>query len=229
MTFSITAFDPRNGQLGIAAATGTAGVGQLLTWARRGAGAVATQGWVNPYLGIDALDLLRNGHPADRALRAVMGLDDDARLRQVGAVDTRGGVAAHTGEGCEAWAGHVLGDGFVVAGNLLQSEETVHACAEQFRSSHDEEDLVQRLVLALEAGERAGGDRRGVRSATVYVIAGEEYPLWDLRVDDHEQPIQELHRLRDRLAETLLPQIRKLPTRLDTKGALRDSDHDGLV
>ena len=229
MTFSITAVDPRTGQLGIAAATGTAGVGQLLTWARSGVGAVATQGWINPYLGVDGLDLLANGHPADKALRAVMGLDDDARLRQVGMVDARGGVAAHTGDDCEAWSGHVLGDGFVVAGNLLESEETVQSCVEHFRSSQDEEDLVQRLLLALEAGEHAGGDRRGLRSATVYVVAGEEYPLWDLRVDDHERPIEELHRLRDRLAETLLPQIRKLPTRLDTRGSLRDSDHDGLV
>jgi len=229
VTFSITARDPDSGQLGIAAATGTSGVGQLLTWARTRVGAVATQGWINPYLGIDGLDLLANGHPADKALRAVVHLDDAARLRQVAVVDAKGRTAAHTGEDCADWAGHVLGDGFVVAGNILESRETVEACAERFRGTTGEEDLVQRLILALEAGERAGGDRRGVRSATVYVVAGEEYPLWDLRVDDHDAPIEELHRLRDRLSETLLPQIRKLPTRLDTAGGLSDTDQDGLV
>lgn len=192
-------------------------------------GAVATQGWINPYLGIDAIDLLANGHPAEKALRAVVGLDDDQRLRQVAVVDGSGRTAAHTGEDCAGWCGHETDNGFVVAGNLLESSETVSACAAAFRDNAGSGDLVQRLILALEAGEEAGGDRRGVRSATVYVVAGEEYPLWDLRVDDHETPIPELHRLRDRLSETLLPQIRKLPTRLDSRGSLSHSDSDGLA
>jgi uncharacterized Ntn-hydrolase superfamily protein len=229
MTFSITARDADTGELGIAAATGTAGVGQLLTWARTGVGAVATQGWINPYLGIDAIALLGVGHPAEKALQAVVGLDDDQHLRQLGVVDANGGTAAHTGSDCAGWCGHETGEGFVVAGNLLESSETVRACAQSFRESADTEDLVQRLILALEAGEKAGGDKRGVRSATVYVVSGEEYPLWDLRVDDHDAPIEELHRLRDRLAETLLPQIRKLPTRLDPRGSLSHSDEDGLA
>lgn len=228
MTFSIVARDARNGQLGVAAVTGTPGVGQLLSWATADVGAIATQGWINPYLGVDGLSLLGNGHPARKALDAVVGLDDDRRLRQVGTVDAQGRSASFTGDDCADVAVALSGDGWSVQGNLLENAETVEACARAF-ADQDEHELVARLIAGLDAGEEAGGDRRGARSATVLVVAAEHYPLWDLRVDDHDDPLPELRRLMHRFSGTLIPQILKLPTREDTHGGPRDDDQDGLV
>jgi uncharacterized Ntn-hydrolase superfamily protein len=228
MTLSVVARCADSGMLGIAAVTGTPGVGKLLTWARAGVGAIATQGWVNPYLGIDALALLGNGHPVDKAVRAVVSLDDDADLRQLGAVDALGEVAVHTGARCSDWAGHLTGDGFAVQGNLLDGPDAVEAAA---RTLHDRAGapLVERLTDALEAAAAAGGDRRGHRSATVLVVDTEQYPLWDVRVDEHDDPLRELRHLIDRFEETLLPQIRALPTRRDTRGQLSVETDRGLV
>lgn len=228
MTFSIVARCARTGQLGVAAITGTPGVGQLVTWAETGVGAVATQSWVNPYLGVDGLDLMGNGHPAERVLRAVVSMDEDRRLRQVGMVDAHGRSAGYTGELCEGWAGHVLAEGVAAQGNLLEGEATLGACVEAFQDAPDH-DLVDRLIAALEAGEKAGGDRRGARSAAVLVVADERYPLWDLRIDDSAEPLADLGALRDDIAETLLPQLLRLPTREDTRGGLSADDHTGLV
>jgi uncharacterized Ntn-hydrolase superfamily protein len=228
VTFSIVARCPRTDQLGVAAVTGTPGVGKLLTWARARVGAVATQSWINPYLGVDALSMLGNGHTAEAALQAVVSLDDDAALRQVGVVDAHGRSAAHTGDECAAWAGHRLGDGWAVQGNLLTGPETLDACIDAFLAQ-EQEDLVLRLVEGLRAGEAAGGDRRGSRSATAYVVASEHYPLWDLRADDHPHPIDELCRLHEVLGEELLPQVLKLPTRKNLVGRLTSDTHDGLA
>ncbi|HWH32720.1 MAG TPA: DUF1028 domain-containing protein [Egibacteraceae bacterium] len=228
MTFSIVARCARTGQLGVGAVTGTPGVGQLVTWAEAGVGAVATQAWVNPYLGVDGLDLMGNGHPAERTLRAVVAMDDDRRLRQVGMVDAHGTSAAYTGERCERWAGHRSEQDVAVQGNLLEGPETLDACLEAYAGSPGS-DLVDRLIGALIAGEKAGGDRRGARSASVLVVATERYPLWDLRIDDSDRPLEALTDLRDDIAETLLPQILRLPTRQDSQGGLHADDHAGLV
>ncbi|HVM15315.1 MAG TPA: DUF1028 domain-containing protein [Egibacteraceae bacterium] len=115
---------------GVAAVTGTPGVGTLLAWALRRVGAIATQGWVNPYLGVDGLDLLENGHPAQKALEAVIAMDDGRDLRQLGMVDAKGRTAVWTGQDCEQWAGHRTGEGWTVQGNMLSTAETVEACAE---------------------------------------------------------------------------------------------------
>jgi uncharacterized Ntn-hydrolase superfamily protein len=228
VTFSIVARCPDSGQLGVAAVTATPGVGKLLTWAEADVGAVASQAWINPYLGIDALAMLRNGHTADRALHAVVGLDEDRAVRQVGIVDATGRSAVHTGDRCEAFAGEIQGDGFTVQGNLLESATTLTVCAEEFAARAGEE-LVDRLLAAIEAGERAGGDKRGARSATVYVVATEQYPLWDIRVDDHAQPLEEVRRLQRVFAEELMPQIRSLPTRANLHGSLDADSHAGLA
>lgn len=228
MTFSIVARCGYTGQLGVAAITATPAVGQLLTWAQRGTGAVASQSWVNPYLGIDSLALLRSGHPADKVLQAVIAMDDGRDLRQVGLVDAHGKTAAWTGSDCASWAGHLEGDAWVVLGNILDNGETLRAAAEEFELWGDHS-LDQRLMAALEAGERAGGDRRGARSATVYVVSTEEYPLWDIRVDDHEKPLEELRRLHDLVGDQLLPQILMLPTRQDALGQLSTESQRGLA
>jgi uncharacterized Ntn-hydrolase superfamily protein len=125
--------------------------------------------------------------------------DPDRDLRQVGLVDARGGAAAHTGPGCHAWAGHHVGDGFACQGNILVGRETVEAMATAFRASKGE--LSGRLVTALAAGEKAGGDKRGRQASAVYVVrpnggyGGMNDVLVDLRVDDHPQPVTELRRL----------------------------------
>lgn len=228
MTFSAIARCPRTGQLGVGAVTGTPGVGTLLTWALRGVGAIATQAWVNPYLGVDGLDLLDNGHPAQKALEAVIAMDDGREQRQLGIVDGKGRTAVWTGQECEEWAGHRTGDGWTVQGNMLRSGETVEACAEAVAAGVDL-DLVERLIRALEAGAAAGGDKRGARSATVYVVDTEQFPLWDLRIDDDREPLLALRRLHEAFAKELLPQIRRLPTREDTLGQLTSSERTGLL
>jgi uncharacterized Ntn-hydrolase superfamily protein len=228
MTFSIVARCAGSGQLGVASTTGTPGVGKYLTWARRSVGAIATQAWVNPYLGIDGLSLLEHGHPAAKVRDAVVAMDDDRALRQVAIVDAEGGVATWTGEECSGEVGERTGPGFAVVGNLLESLDTLDACADRFAATEGEE-LVERLIRALEAGEEAGGDRRGARSATAYVVATEEYPLWDIRVDDDDEPLVALRQVQRVFAEELLPQIQRLPTRVDTRGGLRSDDPSGLA
>lgn len=228
MTFSVVCRCARSGQLGVGAVTGTPGVGKLLTWAMRGVGAVATQSWVNPYLGVDGLDLLDNGHPAQKALDAVITMDDGRDQRQLGMVDAHGRTAVWTGQECEDWSGHLTGAGWTVQGNMLVGGGTVEACAEVVRTRADL-DLVERLLQALEAGEAAGGDKRGSRSATVYIVHTEQFPLWDMRIDDDPQPLAALRRLHRSFAEELLPQIRKLPTREDTLSRLPASQRRGLL
>jgi uncharacterized Ntn-hydrolase superfamily protein len=194
VTFSIAARDPRNGMLGVAASSKALATGSAVPYVRKGAGAIASQSFVNPYLGIDGLVLLEQGLPAERAVEHLIEGDPGRELRQLGIVDVNGRTAAYTGERCIPWAGHVLGGGYVCLGNILVGERVVQAMAKEFERTVDEE-LPERLLQALEAGQAVGGDRRGRQSAGIYVIAGEEYPWCDLRVDDHEDPVPELRRV----------------------------------
>lgn len=222
MTFSIVARCPTTGQLGVAAVTAVPAVGKLLTWAAPRAGAVATQAHINPYLGFDALPLLRAGRDADETLREVLGADPHRDLRQLAIVDGVGRVAVHTGEAATDWKGHRVGEAFVVCGNYLVGPSTVDAMFDAFATASGE--LAERLVVALEAGVRAGGDRRGCSSATVYVVDQEEYPLWDVRVDDHASPLRELRRLYGVFRDHVVPEIRKMPKRGEAGGAGEGSD-----
>jgi uncharacterized Ntn-hydrolase superfamily protein len=194
VTFSIAARFPQNGMLGVATSSKALAAGGLVPYVRSGVGAIASQSFVNPYLGIDGLSLLEQGLPAERALERLIESDPGRDLRQVGVVDKDGRTAAYTGERCINWAGHVSGGGYVCLGNILEGEEVVKAMATAFEQSLDE-DFPERLLLALEAGQEAGGDRRGRQSAGVHVVAGEEYPWVSLRVDDHPDPISELRRV----------------------------------
>jgi uncharacterized Ntn-hydrolase superfamily protein len=227
MTFSITGRCARTGQLGVAAVTAMPGVGQLVTWGRPRVGAVATQSWVNPYLAIDGLMLLDRGYPPDKALEAVLLMDPQPELRQVGLVDWTGESAAFTGEACEGWAGHESGPGWSVQGNLIAGPATMTACRDAFQE-RAEDPLVERLICALEEGQARGGDRRGSRSAAVYVLDAQDFPLWDLRIDDQAQPVQSLRALRDEFARSLMPQIDRLPRR-DRSQRPQGDDEQGLV
>lgn len=145
--------------------------------------------------------MMRDGLSAREALAKLLAEDTDRDLRQMGLVDARGGAAAHTGPGCHAWAGHNVGEGFTCQGNILVGQETVDAMAAAFRASKGE--LSGRLVTALAAGEKAGGDKRGKQASAVYVVrpkggyGGMNDVLVDLRVDDHPEPVTELRRLLD--------------------------------
>lgn len=216
-TFSITARCERTGQFGVAVSTALPAVGMLCPFASAGVGAVATQSFVNVYLGKWGLGLLAEGRGAEEAKDILLSWDPDPASRQFSIVDREGNAAAHTGEESDAWHGHVVGEGFVVAGNMLVGEETLEAMTESFRGSGDEP-LSERLILALEAGQAAGGDKRGRQSAALYVVDREEYPYLDLRVDEHADPVPELRRVYREAQKTLLPLLRMLPTKENLAG-----------
>lgn len=198
-TFSIVGFDPATGDLGVAVASRFLAVGHVVPWARAGVGAIATQALANTTYGPRGLSLLSQGHSAAETLQLLLRSDPESAERQVGIVDARGRSAAHTGTGCSAWAGSVEGENYTAQGNILTGEEVVRAMGERFEAA--EGSLADRLLAALEAGDAAGGDSRGRQSAAILVVRdGGGYAAMndrylDLRVDDHERPIEELARI----------------------------------
>ena len=223
MTFSIVARCPRTGQFGVAAATAMPAVGKLLSHAAAGAGAVATQALVNPYLGLDGLALLRQGLSAKEVLERLKATDPCMELRQCALIDAQGDSLCWTGDKCLPWAGSLSGEQFSVQGNRLVGPQVLDAVAEAFRHA-EKRPLIERLIEALAAGDRCGGDRHGESSAVIYVVDQEEYPLWDIRVDHHLDPVAELRRLHDVFAREVLPEILAMPTRDNPAGkAAEDS------
>ncbi|MCA1798911.1 MAG: DUF1028 domain-containing protein [Xanthomonadaceae bacterium] len=218
MTFSVIAKCPDSGEFGVAAATAEPAVGKLLTHARAGAGAVATQAKLNPYLGIDGVRMLRAGLSADDVVETLRKQDLRAESRQFAAIDADGNTAAWTGSECLPWAGSIDGDGYSTQGNRLVGPPVLEAVAAVMERTRGQS-LPDRLLAALEAGVAAGGDREGEVSATIYIVATEDYPLWDIRVDHCDDPIAELKRLHAVFREELLPEIRKMPTRANPAGA----------
>ena len=214
MTLSIAARCPRTGALGVATSSKALSAGGLVPYVKSGAGAIASQSFVNPYLGIDGLDLLEQGLPAERAVERLIEGDPGRELRQLGIVDKEGRVAAYTGERCIDWAGHVFGGGYVCLGNILVGEEVVKRMATAFEHSTEEE-LPERLMRVLEAGQEAGGDRRGRQSAGIHIMHTEAYPLVDLRVDDHPDPVPELRRVLGVWNSEESAWLRLMPTRED--------------
>lgn len=197
-TFSIVARDPATGDLGVATQSKFIAVGAVVPWARAEVGAVATQAQANVSFGPQGLERMEAGTAPAEVIEALVGEDPQARVRQVGMVDARGRTAAFTGEECLAWAGHAVGAGYCTLGNILASEDVVQAMARAYEAA--EEDLPERLLAALDAGQEAGGDRRGQQSAALLVVRqGGSYGGFtdryiDLRVDDHPTPIVELRR-----------------------------------
>jgi uncharacterized Ntn-hydrolase superfamily protein len=201
MTFSIVAADPETGEVGVAVQSKYFAVGNVVPWAKAGVGAVATQAAGVAAYGPRILALLEQGRPPDEALADTLAEDRDWETRQVGVVNAAGEAIALTGDRCQPWAGSIVRDTFAVQGNLLAGEEVVEEMVRGFEES--EGPLAERLVAALEAGQAAGGDRRGQQSAAVIVeragAAAESREaidrVVDLRVDDHPEPIMELRRL----------------------------------
>ena len=194
MTWSIVARDPASGQIGIAVATCAFAVGARVPFVATGIGAVATQAFVNPYYGPRGLELLRGGADAAGTVRALTEADEGRADRQVHVLDREGRLAAHTGADCVPWCGHEVRGSFSVAGNMLAGPEVVRDTIAAFEAGFGLP-LHERFLAALLAGEAAGGDKRGRQSAAMLIHDGEAYPLVDIRVDDHHDPLAELGRL----------------------------------
>jgi uncharacterized Ntn-hydrolase superfamily protein len=200
MTYSIVARDPATGALGVAVQTCMFAVGAGVPWARAGVGAVSTQAISDPAYGPRCLDAMEAGADAETALERARAADPAPFLRQVGVVGADGTVATTTGEFCIDHAGHVLGDGFAVQANMMANPDVWPAVAEAYRSSGAP--FPRRLLDALNAGQAAGGDARGVMSAALVVVDGERAEPWagravDLRVDRSDDPLGDLARLLD--------------------------------
>lgn len=214
MTFSIAARCPRTGMLGVATASKALAAGAIVPYCRAHVGAIASQSFANPYLGIDSLELLEQGLPAERVLERVIEGDPGRDLRQLAIVDKEGRTAVYTGDRCIPWAGQTSGAGYVCLGNILHGEEVVQAMARAFETTLVEE-LPDRLMQALEAGQDAGGDRRGRQSAGMVVVAEEAYPVCELRVDDHADPVPELRRVFEVYKRDEVPFLPMMPRRDD--------------
>jgi uncharacterized Ntn-hydrolase superfamily protein len=194
MTWSIVARDPETGAFGIAVATRFFAVGALCPHAEGGIGALASQALINPTYGPRGLRLLREGVPAQRVIDLLTDEDPGADSRQLHVQDAKGRIAAFTGAACVPWCGHLIDDSFSVAGNMLAGPQVIERTAAVYREQ-SALPFPRRLIAALQAGEAAGGDKRGKQSAALRIFGTEEYPQLDLRVDDHVDPLAELERL----------------------------------
>jgi uncharacterized Ntn-hydrolase superfamily protein len=198
-TFSIIARDPNQDAVGVAVQSKFVSVGSVVPFVSADAGGIATQSFANVAYGPEGLDLLREGKSADETVDALTAADDEAESRQVGVVGAGGSVAAFTGEECFEVAGDIQGEHYIVQGNILENYETLEAMAQAFETTGG--GLPERLLAALHAGNEAGGDSRGEQSAAMYVAKpqggydGGNDRWIDVRVDDHEAPIDELERV----------------------------------
>jgi len=198
-TFSIVAYDSTTQELGVAVQSRAFSVGMAVPWAEAGVGAIATQATTNESFGPKGLALLRGKKPAAVVLRALLAADSGASHRQVGIVDAKGRSASHTGKDCNPWAGSRNGPGYSIQGNILAGEAVVADMERAYLTTPGE--LAQRMLAALEAGQAAGGDKRGQQSAAILVVRpSDEYPEYreryvDLRVEDSKEPIKELVRV----------------------------------
>jgi uncharacterized Ntn-hydrolase superfamily protein len=217
MTFSIVARDAQSGMLGIAVTTKFFGVGSLCPFARAGVGAVATQALVNPTYGPRGLDLLARGLSPDEVAAMLLQADEGRDHRQLHLIDASGRVAARSGSECIDWFGHQTHDGFSVAGNMLAGPRVIAETARAYEAASTLP-LAERLIQALEAGQAAGGDKRGRQSAALLIVSSEVYPYLDIRVDDHPDPVVELRRLYEESKAEYLPFKDKLPSAANPHG-----------
>jgi uncharacterized Ntn-hydrolase superfamily protein len=201
-TYSIAACDLEADQWGVAVQSKFLSVGSVVPWAEPHVGAIATQAYANPRYGPNGLALLRDGRSAEEVVDELTAADDGRDHRQLGVVDAGGRAATYTGSECLEWAGGRTGTGYAAQGNILVSEATVDALAESFEGSAGRP-LAERLLVCLSAAQAAGGDRRGQQSASLLIVerdggyANLSDTVVDLRVEDHERPIEELKRLYD--------------------------------
>jgi uncharacterized Ntn-hydrolase superfamily protein len=209
-TFSITARCHKSGKLGIAISTGVPAVGALCTYIQNGVGAISSQSYVNPYLGIWGLDYLKAGHSAREAMDLLKDRDPGIEFRQIGIVDNNGNSEIFTGNACDAEKGGIHGENYAIIGNMLSGVRTLKSMKMSFESSLNLP-FEERLLESLSAGHQSGGDKRGHKSAALKIFAEQLYPELDLRVDYHVEPIIELKRLYEIAKEEIIPRVRLMP------------------
>jgi uncharacterized Ntn-hydrolase superfamily protein len=199
-TYSIVARDEKTGEKAVAVQSHWFSVGTAVSWGEAGVGVVATQSFVNKSFGIRGLELIKQGKTAQEALQILLADDEGREVRQVAILDTKGNIAAHTGGKCIDYASHITGQNYSVQSNMMLGKDVCSAMAKSFESNADKP-LAERVLISMQAAEKAGGDIRGRQSAVILVFAGKsegkpwDEKLIDLRVDDHNFPIVELERL----------------------------------
>jgi uncharacterized Ntn-hydrolase superfamily protein len=228
MTWSIIARDPASGRTGIIVASRFFAVGALVPHIRTGVGAIASQAFMNPYYGVMGLDLLAAGVSAQAALATLVEGDEGRANRQVHALDSRGGFAAYTGEACIAWCGQLVGEAYSIAGNMLAGSAVLEETSRSLQAN-GALPFAQRLIVAMQAGEAVGGDKRGKQSAALLIHDAEDYPLYDLRVDDHAEPLAELARLEEVARQRGLHFRRFMPNRQQTSGLVDRGELEDLI
>ena len=216
MTWSILARDD-DGRFGVAIASRFFAVGALCVHTRRSVGALSTQALMNPLYGPQGVQWLVEGVAPQDVVARLAAADAGREHRQVHVLGARGTAAVHTGAQCIGWCGHVVGEGFSVAGNMLAGAAVVEATAAAYLESAGQP-LAQRLLAAMAAGEAEGGDKRGKQSAALRIHADQDYAALDIRVDDHTEPIEELQRLYAKSLERFQPFVACLAGRLDPVG-----------
>jgi len=228
MTWSTIARDEASGRIGIVVATKFFAVGAQVPHIRTRAGAIASQAFMNPYYGPAGLDLLEAGLDADEVVAHLTAGDEGRHNRQLHVMDRQGRFAAHTGGACIDWSGHRLCGTFSVAGNMLAGpavlDETVRAY-----EAHMAMPFARRLIQAMQAGEAAGGDKRGKQSAALLVHDDEDYALYDLRVDDHADPLGELARLQEVARQRWVHFRRQMPSRGRPSGLVDRGGIEALI
>ena len=221
MTWSIVARDPQTGHFGIAVASRFFAVGAAVPHIKGRVGAVATQAFVSPLYGTDGLKLLEEGKSPEEIIETLTARDDGRRQRQFHLIDAQGRNAAYTGEICVDWAGHLVDDNVSVAGNMLAGPQVI---AETLRVYKERAaagaPLAERLLDAMDAGEAAGGDKRGKQSAAMVLYRDQDYPWLRINADDHTDPLAELRRLYAVASERFLHVAETMPTRENPHGMI---------
>jgi uncharacterized Ntn-hydrolase superfamily protein len=228
MTWSIIARDSSTGQFGIAVATRFFAVGARVPHIAAGIGGIATQALVNPYYGIDGVRLLREGRQPREIVTTLIAADAGRESRQLHIMDAGGNIASHTGRDCVDWCGHIEGNGFSIAGNMLTGARVLDDTAKAYLDN-EKLPFAQRLIAAMRSGEAAGGDKRGRQSAALLIYGEEEWSELDLRVDDHIDPIGELERLEQVSRERWVHFREFLPTRKTPAGITDRATIDACI
>ncbi len=228
MTYSIVARDPGTGFLGVAVASRFFAVGALVPHVRGGRCAVATQAFVSPVWGLEAASRLAAGEAAATVVADLVARDAGQHLRQIHVIDSAGRSAAHTGSGCTEWCGHLIADGVSVAGNMLAGPAVIADTLAAYQGAGGLP-FAERLMTAMDAGEAAGGDKRGRQSAALRIHRNDDFPWLDLRADDHPDPLAELRRLHDVAHDRYIHFAEAIPTAANFSGTTDRSALDGAI
>lgn len=227
MTWSIVARDAATGAFGVAVSTCAFAVGARAPYGAGRTGAIASQAFVNPLYGVDGLRLLQEGRSAVEIIASLTAADEGRAHRQLHLIDRDGRSAAFTGNACIDWCGAVDGPQVSVAGNMLAGPEVIQETLKAYVKS-SALDFDERLLVALEAGEKAGGDKRGRQSCAIRIWAGDPVPSFDIRVDDHADPLAELRRLWRVAHQRYVPFQQASPSRARPAGVTDRAELDRL-